>query len=455
MTDITLKTPENTFLPGARRRHRKPRQSGTRTGLRRAVVLAMAVPVASAAVAGPSAFAAQKRVGTTTKTHDLDTDDQHMAKNLETRVLDQRLGPNVSDVVLNAASNTTVWGHNASTALMPASNAKLATSTAALTVLGPQHRFTTKVVYGHGTLTLVGGGDRTLTTADLAELAKTAIAGLKAAGRTAVKVTVDDSLFPQPTLAKGWNDGYYPDTVAPVRALVVDGHGVQDTSIDAGQVFAKQLAANGIMVTGDVTHATARPTDVPVAQHKSAPLSDIVHTMLKHSDNNIAETLLRMTALGAGRPATFEGGTEVVRRVLSRVYGVSLGNFELYDGSGLSRADRIPATTLAQILELLTQPRYAHTLGSILDGLPVSGEAGSTLGPEYGRFDDADSKCAVGKVHAKTGTLTGAIALSGLTQGKDGKWKVFAFVENGATADPNAIKDAMDDLVATVNGCYA
>ncbi|MEU1409261.1 D-alanyl-D-alanine carboxypeptidase/D-alanyl-D-alanine-endopeptidase, partial [Streptomyces sp. NPDC005728] len=187
---------------------------------------------------------------------------------------------------------------------------------------------------------------------------------------------------------------------------------------------------------------------------KSAPLSDIVHTMLKHSDNNIAETLLRMTALGAGRPATFEGGTEVVRRVLNRVYGVSLDNFELYDGSGLSRSDRIPAATLAQILELLTKPRYAHTLGSILDGLPVSGEAGSTLGPEYGRFDDAHSKCAVGKVHAKTGTLTGAIALSGLTQGKDGKWKVFSFVENGATVEPNAIKDAMDDLAATVNGCY-
>ena len=74
---------------------------------------------------------------------------------------------------------------------------------------------------------------------------------------------------------------------------------------------------------------------------------------------------------------------------------------------------------------------------------------------EYGRFDDPNSQCAVGKVYAKTGTLTGAVALSGLTQGKDGKWKVFSFVENGSTADPNATKDAMDDLAATVNGCYA
>ncbi|MEU1181143.1 D-alanyl-D-alanine carboxypeptidase/D-alanyl-D-alanine-endopeptidase [Streptomyces sp. NPDC005820] len=453
MSDMTAETSTASFEPGGRRRHRRPRQHGT--GMRRALVLAMAVPVASVALSGPSAFAAGKGIGTTAKTATLDADDQQMVTNLETRVLDTRLGSNVSGVVLDAESDATLWDHNAATALMPASNVKLATATGALTVLGPDHRFTTNVVYGDGRLTLVGGGDRTLTGADLAELAKTAVDGLKAAGLTSVKVAVDDSLFPEPSLANGWNTGYYPDSVAPVRALVVDGHGVDDTSLDAGQVFARQLAANGVTVDGNVTRATASEHDVPVARHQSAPLSDIVHTMLKKSDNNIAETLLRMTALGAGRPATFEGGTEVVRQVLSERYGVSLANFEMYDGSGLSRADRIPAATLAEILELLTQDRYAPTLGSILDGLPVSGEAGSTLGPEWGRFDDVNSSCAVGKVHAKTGTLTGAIALSGLTQGKDGKWKVFSFIENGSTANASDIKDAMDGLAATVNGCWA
>ncbi|MFG2356985.1 D-alanyl-D-alanine carboxypeptidase/D-alanyl-D-alanine-endopeptidase [Streptomyces sp. NPDC048521] len=459
MSNSAAETQLNSFVPGGRRRHRRTGQSGT--GLRRTVVLALAVPVASAALAGPSAFAAgngttaQAGSGASGSTGLADPDDQQMATNLDARVLDQRLGSEVSGVVLDADSDSTLWDHDGSTALMPASNVKLATSTAALTVLGPEHRFTTKVVYGDGTLTLVGGGDRTLSSADLAELAKTAVAGLQRAGLTSVKVAVDDSLFPEPTLADGWNEGYYPDSVAPVRALVVDGRGVQDTSIDAGQTFAKLLAEDGISVDGDVTRGTARRTDVPVARHRSAPLADIVKKMLKTSDNNIAETLLRMTALGAGRPATFEDGTEVVRHVLSHRYGVSLENFEIHDGSGLSRTDRIPAATLAQILELLTQPRYAHTLGAVLDGLPVAGEAGSTLGPEWGRFDDPNSQCAVGKVQAKTGTLTGAIALSGLTRTDDGEWRVFSFVENGSTAAPNDIKDAMDGLAATVNGCWA
>ncbi|MFF8973580.1 D-alanyl-D-alanine carboxypeptidase/D-alanyl-D-alanine-endopeptidase [Streptomyces sp. NPDC014995] len=421
--------------------------------VRRTLVLAVTAPIAGTILTAPSAFAADKAVAKSSAT-ELDPAEQKIADNLNTRSQDPRLGSNLSGVVIDAKSDKVVWGHNAETALMPASNTKLATATAALTVLGPDHRFTTEVVYGDGTLTLVGGGDRTLTSDDLDAMAKTAVAGLKNAGLTSVKVRVDDSLFPEPTLANGWSTGYYPTEVTPVRPLVVDGHAVTDTSLDAGQVFARFLADRGVTVTGDVNRGVAGPGDVPVARHQSDKLSTIVKHMLKVSDNNIAETLLRMTALGAGRQATFEDGTAVVRDVLSH-YGVSMDNFEMYDGSGLSRSTRIPAQTLAEILDLSTDRRHGRTLKYIADGLPVAGEAGATLGPEWGRFDTPDSMCAVGEVKAKTGTLSGAIALSGMTQAQDGRWKVFSFVENGSTANPNDIKDALDGLAATVNGCWA
>ncbi|MEV6759280.1 D-alanyl-D-alanine carboxypeptidase/D-alanyl-D-alanine-endopeptidase [Streptomyces sp. NPDC051105] len=431
-------------------RHRKSRTISP--AIRRAAVIAVTAPVAGTILFGTSAFAAEKAVSKTAAA--LDPAEQKIADNLGIRVQDTRLGSTLSGVVIDAESNKVVWGHDATTALMPASNTKLATSTAALTVLGPDHRFTTKVVYGAGTLTLVGGGDRTLTSADLDAMAKTVVAGLKSTGLTSVKVQVDDSLFPEPTLATGWNDGYYPDSVAPVRALVVDGHHVTDTSLDAGQTFARLLAKQGVTVTGSVTHGVAGTGTVPVAQHRSGALSAIVEHMLKVSDNDIAETLLRTTALAAGRPATFEDGTAVVRQILGR-YGVSLDNLVIHDGSGLSRANRIPAQTIADILDLADDPANSQTLKYIVDGLPVAGEAGSTLGPEWGRFDTADSQCAVGKVSAKTGTLTGAIALSGLTKAGDGRWKIFSFIENNSTADPAATKDALDGLAATVNGCWA
>ncbi|WP_240529043.1 D-alanyl-D-alanine carboxypeptidase/D-alanyl-D-alanine-endopeptidase [Streptomyces antioxidans] len=427
--------------------------------VRRAFIVA-AVPVTGALLSAPSALAADKSAKTTTAAQSvaaegLDPAERRIAEHLNARAQDPSLGDTFSGIVLDSASDKVIWGHDADTALMPASNAKLATATTALTVLGPEHRFTTKVVYGDGTLTLIGGGDRLLTTADLTELAKTAAAGVRLGGLDSVKVRIDDSLFPEPRLATGWNDSYYDDQVSPVRSLVVDGKLSADTSIDAGKVFARQLADQGVTVDGEVTRGTASATDVPVGRHLSPTLAETVKKMLKTSDNDIAETVLRMTALGSGRPATFEDGTAVVRDVLSRHYGVSMANFELYDGSGLSRADRIPARTVADILDLLTDPRYRGVLRSVDEGLPVAGEAGSTLGPEWGRFDTPDSQCAVGQVKAKTGTLTGAIALSGLTKAEDGRWKVFSFIENQSSADPDATKDTLDGLAATVNGCWA
>ncbi|MFJ3949251.1 D-alanyl-D-alanine carboxypeptidase [Streptomyces libani] len=315
----TITGPARTATSGTRRRHRRPKPMTT--AVRRALAFAATAPVAGVMMAGPSAYAAENTGAAKPSLSTPDSDsaikadaahsDQKPIENPHTRINDSHMGSSVSGVVLDRAADRVVRGHRASTALLPAFHTKLAT--AALTALGPEHRFTTKVVHGNGTLTLIGG-DRVLTADDLAELARTAAAGLKSAGVTHVKVRVDDSLFPEPTLAHRWKEGYRLNTVAPVPALAVDGHSVADASLDAGKVFAGQLAAEGIAVEGEVTRGRAESTDVPVAGHRSPRLADLVHRMLKTGDNHIAETLLRMTAVGAGQPATFDDGTAAVRQ---------------------------------------------------------------------------------------------------------------------------------------------
>ncbi|MFD7281752.1 hypothetical protein ACFV80_33160 [Streptomyces sp. NPDC059862] len=64
MNHRTEVVPPPTFTPSDRHGHRKPKQFGA--GARRALVLAMAVPVASVALVGPPVFAAD---GNTTATN--------------------------------------------------------------------------------------------------------------------------------------------------------------------------------------------------------------------------------------------------------------------------------------------------------------------------------------------------------------------------------------------------
>ncbi|MYR62527.1 D-alanyl-D-alanine carboxypeptidase/D-alanyl-D-alanine-endopeptidase, partial [Streptomyces sp. SID625] len=71
MTGTPDETPTHSFTPSGNHRHRKARVS--RIGTRRSLVLALAVPVASATLAGTSAFAADgNTVTAASPAHDVD-----------------------------------------------------------------------------------------------------------------------------------------------------------------------------------------------------------------------------------------------------------------------------------------------------------------------------------------------------------------------------------------------
>jgi D-alanyl-D-alanine carboxypeptidase/D-alanyl-D-alanine-endopeptidase (penicillin-binding protein 4) len=126
----------------------------------------------------------------------------------------------------------------------------------------------------------------------------------------------------------------------------------------------------------------------------------------------------------------------------------------LYDGSGLSRADRLTAVQLARVVDAAFDARNTTALAPLrsTSAMPTAGKTG-TLKASYGRFVTAQSTCAVGKVYAKTGSLTDAASLSGWTLGTDGRVKTFAFVVNGRS-NTLTLRQNLDMLAATVNGCY-
>lgn len=381
------------------------------------------------------------------------TPDQVMAARLQSRVASMGLSGALAGQVVDVGSGKLVWGHRNTTLVAPASTTKLVTAANALATYGPDHRFTTVVRRGatSASIAVVGAGDPSLSGADLSALAATTAARLRAVGRSRVSLVVDDSLFVAPTRATGWQVADVPAEVSPVRALVVDERRSLDTSLDAGRVLAAKLKAQGITVTAVVRgrSSTAYPELARVA---GDPMRDIVTRMMLRSDNDHAEALHRLVALRVRGGTSWRTAMWAQREVLARTTGVWLVPDQLDDGSGLSRTGRLTAAQLSRVVASVMDPR--KTKLAVLRGqaLPLAGRTGTLRASLY-RFTSPASRCAAGQLRAKTGTLDQTVALSGWAVGADGRLKSFAFVINGR-GDSLALKQRLDALAATVDGCY-
>ena len=418
----------------------------------RAVLAALTTAaVAALSFAGPTS-AASAVSATTGDEVPLSATDRSVHDKLTLRALMTDLGPDLAGLVTDAATGQVVWSQTPLEAQLPASNVKLVTAINALSTFGPTYRFTTRVVAGKtpNRVVLVGAGDPSLSTRQLGAMARTVAATSLAAGVPRVRLLVDDSLFATPTMATGWRSSYYrAQDVSPVRALVVDQHVSADTALDAGLVFAKRLKRWGLTVSG-VGHTKHLPTAAVLAESQGVDLATQVVTMLQLSDNDTAEALHRLVALQTGFPATWDGAAQAQVAALAKL-GLTLTG-RLYDGSGLSRADRLTATDLLTVLGKTFDPAHPELAGLQQGALPLAGVTG-TLGPRYLRYQTGPSACAAGLVQAKTGSLSGAIALTGYAQNLDGTVKLFSFLLNGV---PSTLRTrrAVDKLAATVTGCW-
>ncbi|MFD7456008.1 MULTISPECIES: D-alanyl-D-alanine carboxypeptidase/D-alanyl-D-alanine endopeptidase [unclassified Streptomyces] len=184
-----------------------------------------------AGLLGPGAFAGA------------DGDRSGLAEAIDTVLGDARMEGGVASVVIaDTGSGEVLYQRNGSTRLMPASTTKLATSAAALEILGPEYRFGTDVLAGgrqygsvlRGDLYLRGTGDPTLLAADYDRLAaRVAEAGIK---RVEGRLVADDTRFDAERVGRGWaaddEAAYY---AAQISALSV----APDTDYDTGTVLVQ------------------------------------------------------------------------------------------------------------------------------------------------------------------------------------------------------------------------
>jgi len=374
------------------------------------------------------------------------------------------LGKHVGFVALDPESGA-ILAESGTGPFTPASTTKVLTAFAALQSMDAGARFATTVVQSEaGSVVLVGGGDPFLATkkprtaeyahtANLTDLAKKTATGLKKAGTKSVSLGFDDSLFSGPGASKRWENSYVPaNLVTPVSALWVDkgiasnGVRVHNPASGAAATFASLLGKNGIEVKNSVKRVKASADAPEVARVNSAPVGQILESLILSSDNEAAEVMLRHVAVAKGKPGTFDDGTAEVRNLLS-ASDIDIDDLQLYDGSGLSRDNRISPLTLAQTMRAAVKsPRAA----SLLSDLPVGGFNGSL----HDRFQSSSSKDGRGVIRAKTGTLTGVYSLVGFASDAEGRPIVFTVMaDRTGTAAPLEVKGALDNVAASIARC--
>lgn len=331
-------------------------------------------------------------------------------------------------LAVDLATGEQLYAQNDSLPLAPASNEKLPLTYALLTALGPGMRIDTDVAATGdrngltltGSLYLVGHGDPSLSSADLAKLA----AAVRATGirRIAGGVIGDESVFDTLRTARGWKPSFYIKESPPLSALVVDrahyaDHVSRDPALAAALLFRDALHKVGISVLGSVSVGELPVDAITVASTYSPPLQALIRFMNQQSDNFTAEMLLKQLGLLQSEQGTTAAGAQMVTRLLG-ADGIPMQGVRFVDGSGLSLQDRLTADALVAILQALYNDPALRPV--LLRSLPVAGKTG-TLARRM------KSPPLRGNVVAKTGTTSEASALAGFIPGR----YAFAIIQNG------------------------
>jgi D-alanyl-D-alanine carboxypeptidase/D-alanyl-D-alanine-endopeptidase (penicillin-binding protein 4) len=361
-------------------------------------------------------------------------------------------------------TGTSIWvegygvvaDQNADEPLAPASNQKILTAMGALELLDPDSRLVTQLQATgpvtddgvvQGDLVIVGGGDPLIKRTGPHSIVDIATE-LHEAGITRVEgdVVGDESRYDQVRKAPGWLEWEMPLPAGSMSALMVNSNSRQGddaylanpTLTNAG-LLVDALEDAGVEVEGEPAVGTAPDDSEVIFEYHSPTIASIVQTMLRESDNMAAEMLAKEVGLQVRGEGSSTAGLEAIVAGLEHSLCIEIDG-KNDDASGVSRDDR---RTPADWVELLTAARDEPWFDTFYEGLPVSGEKGSTLATRF------LGTSAVDEVHAKTGTIGTSVALSGYTRTEGGRDVVFSVVVNGDQPEDAAVP-AIDQLIVAV-----
>ena len=244
---------------------------------------------------------------------------------------------------------------------------------------------------------------------------------------------------PRPTL--------WLDRVEPMARIRVDGEireggpdiwrrlTVPDPAFFAARALREVLISKGIEVRNPEravhlpaeSRITGRESWAPgladgdepwlVARHMSPQLLEYLTVVNHESHNLFAETILKTIGKVATGEGSFEGGARAVQSFATREAGIEGDQIKAVDGSGLSKNNR---TSAGALVGLMLHVAESDHWDSFVSTLP---EAGRSLRRMY-------RTRAARNLRAKTGTIEGVSALTGVVTTPDGETLLFSILSN-------------------------
>lgn len=319
----------------------------------------------------------------------------------------------VARVDAKSASPTVLLSINGTTPMLPASNLKLVTTSAALNVLGPDFKFQTRLLLKDGDLYLHGDGDPTLGDPELG--AKTGwnydtvfkqwAEQLKKTGVTSVRaVYVDDSIFDQKFVNETWPQNQLDQPyVAEVGGLnfyfntidVIAQAGARDVTVSTLPPTDYVSISTSVKVPGKNAVGADRKAgtneltvrgEMPAKAREQ--FATTVHDPGLYGATVLAETLRREGISVGARPAR----TLTARQAYLQSPGAfkAVGTLETPISVALARCNKDSANLYAECLAKRLAAKATGQPGSWESSAVVRGQYLTSIGVPADQFKLAD-----------------------------------------------------------------
>jgi len=216
---------------------------------------------------------------------------------------------------------------------------------------------------------------------------------------------------------------------------------IKEPAIYLGKCFKTILQDIGISLKGKVVKGLL-PTKYNEIYVHSIKIDSLIKVINKHSNNFCADHLLKI--LGAeliSVPGTSKNGANAIQNFLKE-NGIDSSHYNIYDGSGLSKKNKLSTYCISQIL-------YNNTLNNDVfnvfsNSLSIAGIDG-TLKHRMNELTNPQN------VRGKSGTLSNACTLAGYINTSENELLIYAIFINNFKSNQYEIRKIQDKIVSLLS----